>query len=146
MRYHREIEVPGDPASVFSYLADLETTAEWDPGIVEARRLSPGPTAIGSRFEVIALFRGKRQRYEYVVTGFEEGRRVAVHIDGDKAQSDDVITVTGEGGSSRVAYDADLRLKGVRRVAEPFLRSALKRLGDDALDGLEATLARRRSG
>ena len=69
-----------------------------------------------------------------------------MHIDGDKAQSDDVITVTGEGGSSRVAYDADLRLKGVRRVAEPFLRSALKRLGDDALDGLEATLARRRSG
>ena len=45
-----------------------------------------------------------------------------------------------------MAYDADLRLKGVRRVAEPFLRSALKRLGDDALDGLEATLARRRSG
>ena len=131
---------------MFSYLADLETTAEWDPGIVEARRLSPAPTVVGSRFAVIALFRGSRQRYEYVVTDLEEGRRVAVHIDGDKAESDDVITVTGEGGRVRVAYDADLRLKGARRVAEPFLRRAPRRLGDDALDGLEATLKRRGSG
>jgi hypothetical protein len=38
---------------------------------------------------------------EYVVTEFAEGPRVAVHIDGDKTQSDDAITVTDEGESSR---------------------------------------------
>ena len=73
MRYQREIEVAGDPESAFSYLSDFSTSAEWVPGIAEARRLSPAPTGVGSRFEVIAVFRGKRQRFEYVVTEYEEG-------------------------------------------------------------------------
>ena len=143
MRYRREIEVAGDPADVFAYLADFEHTAEWDPGIVEARRLSEGPTRVGSRFEVIALFRGSRQRFEYVVTALEDGRRVALRGEGDRAVSDDEITVTaGLDGGARVAYEADLRLKGVYRIAEPLLGSTFRRMGDDALDGLRAQLAR----
>ena len=77
MRYRREIHVATDVDATFAYLSDFANAAEWDPGIVEAKRLTPAPTAVGSRFEVIALFRGKRQRFEYVVTDFEEGRRVA---------------------------------------------------------------------
>jgi len=146
VRYRREIEVEGDPASVFSYVADFANSAEWDPGIAEARSLSPGAPAVGSRFEVTAVFRGRRQRFEYVVTEYEEGRRVVLRGEGEKALSDDAITVDAAGGRTRVAYEADLRLKGARRVVEPFLRSTFARMGDDALDGLAATLAARRSG
>ena len=142
MRYDREIEVAGEPEAVFAYLADFENSAEWDPGIVEARRLSAEPTAVGSRFEVIALFRGRPQRFEYVVTEYEEGRRIVLKGEGEKALSDDTITVGGGGGRTRVGYRADLRLKGIYRVAEPFLRSTFARLGDDALDGLQAARAR----
>jgi hypothetical protein len=39
------------------------------------------------------------------------------------------------------ADEADLGLKGVYRGAEPFLRSTFTRMGDDALDGLAATMA-----
>ncbi len=142
MRYAREIEVPTPVDETFAYLADFTHTAEWDPGIAEARRLTPEPTAVGSRFEVIALFRGKRQRYEYVVTEFEEGKRIALHGEGDKALSDDVIAVSASGNGTRVLYEAEIRLKGARRIAEPFLGSTFKRMGDDALDGLAARLAR----
>ena len=141
MRYRREIEVETAADATFAYLADFTNAAEWDPGIVEARRLTPAPTAVGSRFEVIALFRERRQRFEYVVTAFEEGSRIALRGEGEKALSDDTITVAaGEGGKTRVAYEADLRLKGVYRVAEPFLGSTFRRMGDDALDGLAARL------
>ena len=78
MRYAREIEVPTPPGETFAYLADFSNAAEWDPGIAEARRLTPEPTAVGSRFEIIAVFRGKRQRFEYVVTELDEGNRVAL--------------------------------------------------------------------
>ncbi|HVC86094.1 MAG TPA: SRPBCC family protein, partial [Gaiellaceae bacterium] len=94
MRYAREIEVPKPVDETFAYLADFTHTAEWDPGIAEARRLTPAPTAGGSRFEVVALFRGKRQRFEYVVTAYEEGRRIALRGEGEKAISDDVIVVS----------------------------------------------------
>jgi carbon monoxide dehydrogenase subunit G len=142
VRYLRVIEVAAGPDAVFAYLADFANAAEWDPGIVEARRLTPAPTAVGTRFEVIALFRGKRQRFEYVVTEYEAGRRLALRGEGEKALTDDVITVAGLDGRTRVTYEADLRLKGLLRVAEPFLRSTFERMGDDALDGLAARFAR----
>jgi carbon monoxide dehydrogenase subunit G len=142
MHYARQIEVPMPADEAFAYLADFSQAAEWDPGIAEARRLTPEPTAVGSRFEVIAVFRGNRQRFEYVVTEFEDGRRIALRGEGDKALSDDVITVSESNGGTRIGYEADIRLKGVFRVAEPFLRSTFRRMGDDALDGLAARLSR----
>jgi carbon monoxide dehydrogenase subunit G len=142
VRYRREIEVPAAADAAFAYLADFENAAEWDPGIAEARRLTSAPTQVGSRFEVVALFRGRRQRFEYVVTELADGSRIALRGEGEKALSDDVITVAPGASGSRITYEADLRLKGVYRVAEPFLGSTFRRMGDDALDGLAARLSR----
>ena len=142
MRYTRDIEVPTPPAETFAYLADFANAAEWDPGIVEARRLTPEPTAVGSRFEVVALFRGNRQRFEYVVTEFEDGKRIALRGEGEKAVSDDVMTISPSERGTRIAYEADIRLKGVFRIAEPFLGGTMKKMGDDALDGLSSRLSR----
>jgi hypothetical protein len=61
MRYRRQIDVAAARNFAFAYLSDFANGAEWDPAIVEARRLTPAPTAVGSRFEVVALFRGRRQ-------------------------------------------------------------------------------------
>jgi carbon monoxide dehydrogenase subunit G len=140
MRYAREIEAPTPPGETFAYLVDFTHTAEWDPGNAEARRLTPEPTAVGSRFEIIAVFRGKRQRFEYVVTELEEGNRIALHGEGDKAMSDDVMTVSASGNGTRIGYEADIRLKGVFRLVEPFMRPMFTRMGNDALDGLAARL------
>jgi len=142
MRYTREIEVPTPPEETFAYLSDFSTTAEWDPGIAEARRLTPEPTALGSRFELISTFGGNRQRFEYVVTEFEDGKRIALHGDGQQAVTDDFITVAPTANGTRIGYEADIRLKGVRRIAEPFLRSTFTRMCDDAMDGLAARLSR----
>jgi hypothetical protein len=65
VRYRREIVVAGDRDSAFDYMADFANAAEWDPGIAESRRLTPAPTQVGIRFDVIALFRDRRQRFEY---------------------------------------------------------------------------------
>ena len=53
-----------------------------------------------------------------------------------------MITVAGAGSGARVVSEAELRLKGVYRVAEPFLGSTFERMGDAALDGLADRLSR----
>ena len=141
MKYRREIEVTGDVGAVFAYLADFSRAAEWDPGVESARRLDDPPTRVGSRFELIAPFRGRKLRFEYVVLEYEADRRVVLHGEGDKAVSDDTIAVRAASpGRTTVAYEADIRLKGARRVAEPLLRPIFARMGDKALAGLKAKL------
>jgi dehydrogenase/reductase SDR family member 12 len=141
MLYRSTIDVACSPEDAFSYVSDFSHVAEWDPGVVESRALGSGTcVAVGSRFELIALFRGKRQRFEYVVTALEEGRRIRLEGDGEKACSTDEISVEEVGGITQVTYEADIRLKGALRVAEPFLGRTFRSMGDAALDGLRRTL------
>jgi len=138
----KQIEVARPVDDVFRYVADFSHAAEWDPGIAESRALTDGPVRKGSEFEVVAVFRGSRQTFHYVVTELEQDRRVVLEGDGAKASSIDTVTFDAAGEGTRLTYEADLRLKGARRVAEPFLRGTMERMGDDALSGLKSVLGR----
>jgi carbon monoxide dehydrogenase subunit G len=139
-RFAEVIEVSRPLEQAFAYVADFTTAAEWDPGIVSSRRTS-GDGGVGTTYAVDAEFRGKTLPFAYTVTVLEPNRRIVLHGEGDKATSDDDITFepTADGGT-RITYDADLRLKGVLRLAEPFLAGAIRTMGAKALAGLKAVL------
>lgn len=140
MRVRKEIQVARAPAEAFAYVADFSNAAEWDPGIPEARKLTDGSVREGTEFEVVALFRGKRQRFRYVVTTFEPEGRLALTGEGEKARSVDEITFEPTEAGTRIVYVATIRLKGIARVAEPLLAPTMNRMADDALAGLKSVL------
>ncbi len=142
MRIRKQIEVRPPPAEAFAYVAEFSKTPEWDPGIAEAKKLTEGPPSKGSEFEVVALFRGRRQRFHYVVTEFEQDRRVVLSGDGEKARSIDEITFEPSGAGTRITYVVDFHLKGIRRPFGPLLTPVMSRMGDDALQGLKRVLDR----
>jgi carbon monoxide dehydrogenase subunit G len=134
------IEVPRSVEESFAYVADFTTVAEWDPGIHESVRVS-GDGGLGSVYEVQAEFRGKTMPFTYTVTAFEQTRRIVLDGVGENATSLDSIAFEAAGdGSTRITYTADFKLKGVLRLAEPFLGGMFKSLAQKALAGLEAKL------
>ncbi len=134
------IEVPRSIEESFAYVADFTTVAEWDPGIHESRKVS-GDGGVGTVYDVQAAFRGKTMPFTYTVTELEENRRIVLDGVGEKATSVDTIAFEAAGdGGTRITYTADFKLKGVLRVAEPFLGSTFKSLARKALEGLEAKL------
>ncbi|MGZ8782132.1 MAG: SRPBCC family protein [Gaiellaceae bacterium] len=140
MRVSEQIDVTRPAADAFRYAAEFEHTAEWDPGIAESRRLTDGPVRVGTQFDVVALFRGKRQRFLYTVTELDDGRRIVLAGDGEKATSVDEITVEPKGDGSRISYTAEIKVKGIARLAEPLLKPMLAKTAKEALDGLEQKL------
>ncbi|HSS80882.1 MAG TPA: SRPBCC family protein [Gaiellaceae bacterium] len=140
MRIRKDVEVGRPLAEVFDYVADFSNAAEWDPGVVEARKLTDGPVRVGSEFDVVALFRGNRHRFHYVVTGLEPQRRVVLSGEGDRAASVDEIVLEPAGDGTRITYIADFHLKGIFRPAGPLLVPVMSRMGDDALAGLKSVL------
>jgi len=134
------IEVPRSLEESFAYVADFTTVAEWDPGIHSSRRVS-GDGGVGSVYEVEAEFRGKTMPFTYTVTAFERDGRIVLDGVGEKATSLDTIAFeAGAEGGTRITYSADFALKGVLRVAEPFLGGTFRKLARHALAGLEAKL------
>jgi carbon monoxide dehydrogenase subunit G len=142
VRIRKQIEVDRAPADAFAYVAEFSNASEWDPGIAEAEKLTEGPLRVGSRFDIVALFRGKRQRFHYVVTELEPDRRVVLSGEGDKARSIDEIGFEPAGTGTRITYVVDFHLKGFRRPFAPLVTPIMSRMGDDALQGLKSVLDR----
>ncbi len=120
-------------------MAEFETAAERDPGIVESRRTSEEHVGVGATYAVVAVFRGKRRSFRYQVIEYVDGQRI-VEGEGDKARSVDTIVVEPTAGGTRVVYEADFRLEGVYRLVEPFLGGTFRALGAKALAGLKTAL------
>ena len=140
-RYTATVETRRKRDDVAAYLSDFSTTAEWDPGIVEAQRLDHGPLGVGSRFRLVARFLGRSTELTYEIVRYEPGELVTLRGENASVVSLDTMRFTAApNGGTRVAYEADLTLKGSLRALDPLLRLAFNRVGDRAAAGLRTTL------
>jgi len=138
--FRAEIEVPRPIEEVFRYLAKFENAADWDPGIVAARKLDDGPVRAGTRFEVVSRFLGRDIRLTYAVTQLEPPSRLVLEGEADTVVSVDTLTFAKTGVGTRLVYDANLRLKGLLYLADLPLHGVFQVLGGRAVRGLEEAL------
>jgi carbon monoxide dehydrogenase subunit G len=141
-RYRASIETLWTPAEAFTYLSDFSTSAEWDPGVVEAERDGAEAVGEGTEFRLVAEFLGRRTPLTYRVVEYEPPSAVTFVGENASVASHDRITFEAIATGTRVTYDAELTLKGLLRVADPLLALAFKRVGDRALGGLREVLGR----
>lgn len=140
-RYKATVETTRPPAEVFDYLADFSTAAEWDPGTVSSERRGGGPLGEGTEFRLVASFLGRETELTYRIVEYDPPHAVTFRGENASVVSLDRITFEPSGGGTRLLYDADLKLKGLMRLADPLLGLAFKRVGDSALAGMRRTLA-----
>jgi dehydrogenase/reductase SDR family protein 12 len=144
-RYIDAIDLPIPIEAAFDYLADFSRSAEWDPGVCDARRLTRGKIRLGSRFEVIVSFLGRRIPLDYRITEFERPSRLVLTGGDSSLRSIDEITFVSRHGGTRLTYEARLELVGIRRLADPALDLLFQRIGRLALRGLRERLTDVRS-
>jgi hypothetical protein len=141
-RYRASIDTRWTPTQAFTYLSDFSTSAEWDPSVVEAERVGAGPVGDGSEFHLVAEFLGRQNALTYRVVEYEPPEAVTFVGENASVVSRDRITFEPIATGTRVTYDADLRLKGVLRLADPLLALAFNRVGNRALAQLRQVLTR----
>jgi len=139
-RYKATVDTPRPPDEAFAFLSDFSTTAEWDPGVVEAERLGDAPIAEGSEFRLVADFLHRDTTLIYSIVEYDPPSAVTFRGENSSVVSLDRITFEPSNGGTRITYDAELALKGPLRLADPLLALAFKRVGDRALAGMRTTL------
>ena len=128
------------PEEAFAYMAAFEHAAEWDPSVVEARRLENGELGVGSSFHVLSRFAGREVALRYEIVRYESPRSFTVEARNESFSSRDTIAVEPAGAGSEVSYDAELEFRGVRRLLEPVMQAAFNRIGRAAEAGLREHL------
>lgn len=138
--YRAAIELQQPREEVFAYLSDFSTTQEWDPGVIEAERLNGEAAGVGTEFRLVAEFLGRQTELVYRTIEYDMPQAVTFRGENATVVSLDRITFDSTASGTRVTYDADLRLKGALRFADPLLKLAFNRVGARALAGLRRTL------
>lgn len=137
----KSVVVPRPAEEVFEYLANFETTAEWDPGIISATRTSDGPIGVGSTFDLVSDFRGRRIPVTYEITVYEPSSRFVIVGRTKQFTGTDDIRVSPEGDGTRIDYTADFQMAGIARLVQPFMGGIFEKLSVEAMKGLEQTLS-----
>lgn len=142
-RLHERIETTLPIEAVFDYVADFVNAQEWDPGVASARRIDDGPVAVGARYDLGVRMGGRVAPMHYRITELDRPRRVVLVGTGSNVDAVDDIRFERSGDRTRIDYTADIRLGGLLRVAQPFLGGSFAKIGRDAANGMERTLAAR---
>jgi carbon monoxide dehydrogenase subunit G len=141
LRERIETVLPLDDA--FAFVADFANSAHWDPGVASAERMDAGPLGVGARYRLGIRIGGRVAPMDYLVTAFEPLRRVVLAGRGSGVDAEDEIVFEATPTGTRIDYTADIRLRGVMRLATPFAAGALARIARDARNGMQRELDRR---
>lgn len=128
------------PADAFAYMADFAHAQEWDPSVIEARRVTDGPVGVGTAFTIVSRFGPRVLPLTYRIVEHEPDRLVVLQAHGKAFVSTDTITVEPDAGGSRVTYDARLQFQGLGRFADPVMQWVFNRVGRKAEAGLREAL------
>ena len=139
-KINKTVHISRAPKEVFDYLASFETTAEWDPGIVEATRTSEGPIGVGSTFDLVSDFLGRKIPVSYEITEYDPPNRFVIVGTNPRFVGIDEIGVSPDGDGTRVDYTADFRMQGFAKLFEPFMGGMFEKLSAKAMEGLKKTL------
>jgi carbon monoxide dehydrogenase subunit G len=141
MQLRRTVETTAPPDAVFAYLSDFTTTNEWDPGTVKTERMS-GDGGVGTTYHNTSSFMGRETELTYEVVAHQPDSRFALRGENKSVVAHDSMEIAPLGEGSTVTYTADFAFKGLGRFIAPLLSPALKKLGDEAEQGLRESLAK----
>lgn len=139
MRVQRTVVVDRPIEAVFAYLSDFAHTARWDPGTEEAVR-SSGDGGVGTTYDVLSSFAGRRIPLVYTVTELVPDRKFTAEAATKTMSAKDTMTFSSVGSGTSVTYDARFTFSGALKYVSWLLRPAFTRLGNEAEKGLRDAL------
>ncbi len=134
--YIAQITTDRSTDDVFAYLASFDNTRHWDPSVISATAETVGPPAMGSVYELTLQLGRGTETLRYEIVEISAPHRVVLEANGSRFFSRDEIEVDTDATGTIVRYTAELRFKGLWKVAGPFASRALNAAGDAAINGL----------
>ncbi len=132
------IERPSD--EVFAYISNFENNPKWQSGQLEARFTSEGPLGVGSTYDQVAKFLGRRIVSTFEVLEYEPNRKVKA----SSTSGSFPITFTrmaeprGEGAEVTAIIEGDA--SGFFKLAEPLLKRMVQSSVDADYQNLKRIL------
>ena len=132
---------------VFYFLADFENASKWQRGVVEAKKLTEGPTGQGTKFKETFQIRKKSFSAICTITAFEPNHKVAFEAKSDgPMEYGGVFSFEGEGTGTKLRFDGGVRLKGIYRLLGLFMKAEIEKEMVEEMKKIKDALEGRQKG
>ncbi len=121
---------------VFRYVSDFSHIEQWDPGVIEAQKMTPGPVRPGSEFQLKCKFLCFSFSMNYRVARLEPPHLVVFEGRGKKFSAQDTISFHQAGNGTKIEYSLELTFEKVSSPMEKFVFFFTKRIAKAAIRGL----------
>jgi hypothetical protein len=154
VRFETSLVIPRPRDATFAFVTDLSNAVTWDPRTYQARKLTPGPVALQTkfvltggliskqtlaRFHVPDLLRGDSD-LGYEVVSFVPRSEMVVRGETSTLRYEDHLVFTDEGAATRLRYVATMELKGILSIGDVILKPIFEAIGADATQGIPAAV------
>lgn len=147
MRIEGEIVIARPVEEVFDFVADERNEPLFNPRMVRAEKVSPGPIGPGTRFRAEIKSMGRTAATTIETTGYERPRRLASTTRMSTMDIEGVLLFDPVDGGTRMRWLWDLRPRGVLRLMSPMIGRMGRRQEQATWAGLKRRLeAREASG
>jgi carbon monoxide dehydrogenase subunit G len=109
------------PDDVWKFMADLQNTPKWDPGVLEIKQTSQGALGLGSTMQIVDMFLGSRKVLNIVITEWEDNETAAWTINAGFANGLARYRLEPAGKGSRLTRYVEMKFKGLYRLLEPLI-------------------------
>ena len=124
----------------FDYIADFTSTPEWDATAFRARKLTGGPIAKGTEFEVRCRLPLGFIDLHYSVVEYTPPHSIRLEAKSWLFDAVDTVNLQPAAAGTQIDYRADFDYRGAAAALEPALRRGMRRMGRRALEGLARAL------
>jgi len=137
---HEKIDVPRPVEESFAYVRDFRTTAEWDATAIAAEKLTAGPIAVGTRFNVTCEMPVGSVGLLYTVTHLEPGKAIELHGSCRLFEVNDVIHFSETATGTHIDYRASFNFRIPLGPAQAALRRGMEKMGYNSVQGMKRAL------
>lgn len=140
LNLHEEITVPRSPEECFRYVADFRTTVEWDATAVRATKLTAGPIAQGTHFELHCKAGPATITLDYEITEYQPWHSLVLVGRGRLFEVRDTIVFTEVDEGTHISYTAEFSYRaGLEKIAR-LKETSFREMGKASLAGLKHAL------
>lgn len=126
---------------VFTFLHNPDNHPKFVPGMLEFKKMSPGPIErVGTSVQGVRRFLGRRMELPYEITEYQRGARLGMKGAMGPITFKDGYVLESLGSNTRVKFWLELTLTGIMKLARPFLAIVGKTHAHETLVNLKKAL------
>ena len=141
VRVEESVTINRPIEEVFAYASNIERQPEWVAPLSESRKTTSGPTRVGTTYQQVAKFLGRRIEMECEITAYEPPAVYAFRAKNGPMNMEMRFTLTSEGAqTTRVTQVVEGESGGVFKLADPIMARTMKKQFAADLETLKTSL------